>query len=169
MMRDEIVVLADGTHVIPIPHPQPFDLPYDGKIMVALPGPWDDEPDAARIDVGDVPALIARGYGHAWCGYIGVWTEQISRMVDERIEVHGDWSLFKQMSSFDVAVGLPNAKLWWCGFDCSHVWDIIPHNKLMRDLALPEAEYRDLVYVATEVVQAARALQALLAQRALEP
>lgn len=168
-MRDEIVVLADGTKVIPIPHPTPYDLPYDGEILVELPGPWDDEPDAARVDVGDVPAVIARGYAHSWCGYIGVWTEEIARVVEDHIEVHGGWSFVKQYEAFDVAVGLPNAKLWWCGFHCAYTWDLIPHHKLMRSLALPGTEYRDLVYVATEVVQAAKALSAMLAERALEP
>lgn len=166
-MRDEIVVLADGTHVIPIPHPDPIPaVVRQQDVLWEAPGPWDNEPDAARIDVGDVPALMARGWGDFWCGYIGVWTEEIARLVEDRIDVHGGWTFVKQLEAFDVAVGLPNAKLWWCGFDCGHAWDITPH---LSTIHMPDAEYRDLVYVATEVVQAARALTAMLAPRALEP
>lgn len=164
-MRDEIVVLADGTHVYPMPHPDPLPARIEEiDLLCATPGPWDDEPDAARVDVGDVPALIARGWGHFWCGYIGVWTEEIARMVEGRISVHGGWSFVRQMEAFDVATGLPNAKLWWCGFDCGHAWDINPR---LATLHLPDAEYRDLVYAATEVVQAAKALSAMLAERAI--
>ncbi len=34
--------------------------------------PWETEPDRVDFEAEGLPCAMRRGYGHAWCGYVGV-------------------------------------------------------------------------------------------------
>lgn len=105
------------------------------------PGPWSDEPDKiqwADEDTG-LPCLIVRNRAGALCGYVGI------------PESHPWFGMDYDAINPDVHGGLTysgfGSELWWLGFDCAHLWDVMPR---MQYLTQDEGVYRDMAFVKGE-------------------
>lgn len=131
-------------------------------------GPWTLEPDKVQwVDEStDLDCLIVRSPLGALCGYVGVppghpWHGQRYETVPA--DVHGGltYSDFCQDGAEEgpevchvPEPGRP-AAVWWLGFDCAHVFDLVPglitpglyDNPRTRDLYT----YKHLGYVRHEV------------------
>lgn len=94
------------------------------------PGEWDNELKAARIIVGDTPAVALKNWGHAWCGYIGfppghsMFGESYIDHYEDWPDVHGGWTYSDRAEHLDAIAGMSG--LWWIGFDCAHSGDLLP-------------------------------------------
>lgn len=151
-------------------------------------GPWQDEPDKIHwIDPEtDLDCLMVRQprMGH-WCGYVAVTeghpfyakhydqchTGTADSWPDGWLDVHGGltYSNFCAESE-DPARGVCHVpepgrphKVWWLGFDCAHLYDLMPaHEARQPDWPKStEDVYRDRAYVESEVRSLARQLKAV--------
>jgi len=128
--------------------------------------PWLQEPDreAWTDEATGYPCLIKRiDYTGALCGYVGLELthpyalkhyDELPREVHDG--VHGGVTF--------GATGLTeDPKLWWFGFDCAHLGDLMPHFGQRYVEAAIEAGsvYRDFEYVKRQTTELARLLQAL--------
>lgn len=130
--------------------------------------PWEREPDKW---VGECAMALRTHAGH-WCGYVGVFDDHPLYQVgydDERvsgISVHGGVTFAGFFEELDH-----DRPLWWIGFDCGHLYDLIPaihahelaHQAAGNGLALNylQGEYRDLKYVQQQIIKLFRQLVAL--------
>lgn len=108
-------------------------------------GPWDLEPDDDESFTahGLACRLLRAPLGH-WCGYVtlpdghpalGVDTDELNSL----LSVHGGITYFVSAE---------------IGFDCAHVFDVVP----ARCLNLTAFEYRTQVYARVETTELARQL-----------
>ncbi len=140
-------------------------------------GPWDSEPDKVQFtdEETSLPCLIVRGPSGALCGYVGVpeWHPffgvddgAVERKDGKYIDVHGGltFSGFCAESSDEArhichkpSPGEPD-HVWWLGFDCSHLGDIIPvdRSSFMQD---EHSVYRNMWYVRSQVKILARQIK----------
>ncbi len=104
-------------------------------------GEWDNEPDKKQFldKKTNLPCLIHRGPGGAWCGYVGVdethplFKREYSNDKFPGLDVHGGIT-FTGLCAEKVEsngrgichVVEPDKKVWWIGFDCAHLGDICP-------------------------------------------
>lgn len=134
-------------------------------------GPWVDEPDKVQwVDQATgLDCLIVRNYSGALCGYVGVPPEHPWHGLDYDhasvdASVHGGLTFAErcQAGAEDgwriCHVPEPDrpADVWWFGFDCAHVGDLIPSIDI-RGLT-DRGEYRTIAYVQAEVTSLARQL-----------
>jgi hypothetical protein len=129
-------------------------------------GPWDGEPDRVewRHESG-LPCLIVRNFTGAWCGYVGVGREHPDyerpyKHID--VDVHGGLTYSDRCQGqgqicHEAGPGEPD-EMWWVGFDCAHVFDLVPGMEAIERTLAPhipwaelEAVYRDVAYVRAEV------------------
>jgi hypothetical protein len=146
------------------------------------PGPWQEECDKAQWQDEETgfACLIHRGGSGALCGYVGVpeghpWHGKDDREIDA--DCHGGLTFSNHCRTPDengrgiCRVPGPDepAHLWWLGFDCAHLGDVLPK----QDADLREHgyagmvarhdftnSYKTLAYVKREV--------AMLAKQAME-
>jgi hypothetical protein len=137
--------------------------PDQGRTITA-PGPWQTEPSKMQwVDAAtSLPCLIVRGPLGQLCGYAGVypghpWHGRHYEAVDA--DVHGGLTFSdKCQPTKDHSRGIchipepgTSDNVWWFGFDCAHLCDVVPG---MIGLSIRERErgkYRDVGYVANEV------------------
>lgn len=144
-------------------------------------GPWTGEPDKVQwIDEAtDLDCLAVRNRLDAWCGYVGVPPgHQLHGLdyeaVHERLpdlDVHGGLTFAAGCHEREngdgvchvPAAGRP-ADLWWIGFDCAHIGDVVPGMDAVRPDGLPPLPsrghytYKDLGFIRTEVTRLAEQL-----------
>lgn len=125
-------------------------------------GPWNNEPD--RVEWHDESTSLAclahRSHLGAWCGYVAVPPGHLWHGVnyeDIPAIVHGGltYADFCDESESEgdriCHVPLDNepADVWWLGFDCAHVADLVPLLAAQKANLGPLGPgiYRDLGYV----------------------
>jgi len=137
------------------------------------PGPWADEPDKRQWPDREtgLPCLIVRGPLGALCGYVGVTESHpwFRRDYDDStvdISVHGGLT-FAAPCSPDGDEGrsichVPDPgepdHMWWFGFDCCHINDLVPGARSQYPGS--DDVYRDLDFVAGQCANLARQLVA---------
>ena len=131
-------------------------------------GQWNNEPDKVqwRDEHTGLPCLARRARNGIWCGYVGVseshpWFGQPYQDHDD-LDVHGGLT-FSDSCAADgkehgichkPAEGEPD-KVWWFGFDCAHVYDLIPE-MLRHYPRIPDETYKSIDYVRSECAKLAR-------------
>ena len=130
-----------------------------------LPGPWTDEPDKIQWVDSDtnLDCLIVRNTNGVLCGYVGVeeshpfFQAHHRSIYQENIVVHGGvnfsslcqqgWKLPSQGVCHIPEPGRPDT-VWWFGFDCGHIADVIPKDySYSQPNLLFCPVYRDVDYV----------------------
>lgn len=165
-------------------------------------GPWLTEPDKKQWldDVTGYPCLIVRNPLGALCGYVGVNAkhpcyDQDYDNVD--VDVHGGLTFsnpcqkytaenmhlgpIEQMQAEAICHLVENDEddnIWWLGFDCAHLHDLVPdmarHNRSPQMAAIyaqfnipttssihADETYRDINYVTNEVLSLALQLKSI--------
>lgn len=147
-------------------------------------GPWDNEPDFKRWIDGPtgfdcaIKRIVARGH---LCGYVGIspdhpWFKVGSadgctlpkctqcgltpcketyceHSPSSLLDVHGG------VTYSDDSYGDDPAGLWWFGFDCAHLGDLIPEEyPLPRPYTDYECDYKNMAFVKAEVKKLAKQL-----------
>lgn len=140
-------------------------------------GPWDGEPDKVqwRDEATGLPCLAVRGPVGSWCGYAGVDTSSPLHGLDydaeelADVDVHGGLTFSgpcqKKRGEHGIChVAEPGEPddVWWFGFDCAHLFDLVPALLVvLPDRDRPDDEYRDLAYVQAETRRLAAQLPAV--------
>lgn len=131
-----------------LPKYRVIDYPFtDG-----IPTPYQEDFNAVQI-LSELPAVAIRAWVGHWCGYVGVSKSHPLYLADdcadyERLpSVHGGITFTSHCSLRDNCVGLPNANLWWIGFDCGHYGDMSPY----MSPPISQGTYRDIDYVVSEI------------------
>jgi hypothetical protein len=125
---------------------------------------WINEPDHAEFIHKGMLCLIKRHpiLFHL-CGYVGVpKTHPFFGLDYEQtgisgIEIHGGLTFSGPRPYFDISkqesdVSKQESDVWWFGFDCAHLHDLVPGMDLMLH---SEQIYRNMAYVKTEVINLA--------------
>ena len=135
------------------------------------PGPWRDEPDKMQWtdQCTGLPCLIVRNSSGALCGYVGVPPEHPWFGVwysDVDADVHGGLTFSATCSPAGEAdPGGPHVchltapdepPVWWQGFDCAHMGDVLPRRMWGVTLFETHATYRGIDYVRAECTKLAR-------------
>lgn len=131
----------------------------------AAAGPWADEPDKAQWvdEATGLDCLIVRNHYGALCGYVGLPPEHPWHGLDYSdlwIEIGWDAPHGGLTFAGACAENTPEGEgichipepgrpdnVWWLGFDCAHVGDLIPSGIM---LVHPGDRYRDFEYVKGE-------------------
>lgn len=129
-----------------LPKYRVIDSPYTTD---KLPPKYGEDFNAAVL-LSEMPAVAVRNRSGAWCGYVGVSKSHSLYGVgyddyESMPNPHGGVTYANHNDKLDACVGLPNAKLWWLGFDCAHCGDLVP---TYSDLG---GTYRNIDYVVTEL------------------
>jgi hypothetical protein len=137
------------------------------------PGPWQDEPDKAQWTdkATGLPCLIVRNSLGALCGYVGVAEGHplFGKSYEDAgdLDVHGGITFTNFChEGVDEALSVchrvepgENDRVWWLGFDCSHLFDLYPVSPLYLRAGNDGTIYRDLAYVRSECASLARQLR----------
>lgn len=137
-------------------------------------GPWSAEPSKMQwVDrATGMPCLIVRNHLGALCGYAGVSPGHPLHGKHHDapdIEVHGGLTYADRCQpTTDEAQGICHVPepgtphdVWWFGFDCSHLGDVVPGMITLLSFGrseLERGEYRDVGYVAGQVTELAAQL-----------
>lgn len=143
---------------------------------------WESEPNRKHwIDTDSgLDCLIVRNLSLTLCGYVGVPVGHPWYGLDYddvEAEVHGGLTyagLCEDHICHDAATEpVANVEVWWLGFDCGHLFDLIPAMQeirkamanrfaILEGMPLPET-YRNMAYVEAECRSlAAQARQAMV-------
>jgi len=137
-------------------------------------GPWNQETSdkivgTVQVEEAKYPAMLLRNPRGAWCGYVGVsewhpWFEKGYQDLPS-IEAHGGLTYSGPCSGRICHVPEEGHKdhVWWLGFDCGHIWDLTPTNKLCPTPdCLGGKTYRNQGYVQSWIVRLAEQAHATL-------
>ena len=144
--------------------------------MYKISGPWEEEPDKVQWEDEStgMPCLIVRNIPGALCGYVGVppghdlHGEDYLDLDHATIDVvHGGLTFAgPYRKSNDPSRGIcliteegDEYNIWWFGFDCGHLYDLIPEYEYTFEA--PAAIYRDIGFVRREVERLAKRLAEL--------
>jgi hypothetical protein len=145
----------------------------DGRLFYAgrecPDGPWHDEPDHVDFEAHGLPCIVHRANLGAWCGYVAVppghpWhgKEFMSGSDEPRAEVHGGVTYTSKCQGPLCHVPKPGESddVWWVGFDCAHLGDIVP-GILAVSARTPSGfaqyeSYKTLSYVRAETEELAK-------------
>lgn len=123
------------------------------------PEPYVEEFNAIQL-LSEMPAIAVRNWLGAWCGYVGIskshrlYGKDPYDYYDEMPQPHGGITFHQHSPTYDFAIGMPNANLWWLGFDCAHYGDFCPHGSVLNT----PAEYRNIDYVINNLHEMVEAL-----------
>jgi hypothetical protein len=117
--------------------------------------PWESEPDSSCwVDPETRSQCMARrGPSGHWCGYVGLPRDHPAFGVDDGdvdVDVHGGLT-------FSGTVDVDPEGLWWLGFDCAHLGDLVPGLDRIGAV-VGDSVYRDLDYVRGECARLAAQL-----------
>lgn len=134
-------------------------------------GPWQEEPDRCYwIDEATgLDCLIVRASTHGGlCGYVGVTKGHPAFMQgynEVEADVHGGLTYGNVCDEDGHICHVPRegreANVYWLGFDCAHSGDISPSYMRKGGYIDPDATYKSLEYVTTEVNDLAKQLYAM--------
>lgn len=128
-------------------------------------GPWVGEPDKVYWVSDGTPCLAVRGPMGNWCGYVGLAPEHRFHGVDYfdvdgeiQGAAHGGLTYAGECAGHICHVPEPGEPddIWWLGFDCGHLGDLIPELAAER-LGLP-GTYKTVGFVLDAVERLARAV-----------
>lgn len=162
--------------MIPVPT---FQITRITKAAMFGEGQWLDEPDRLEWRTVDLPCLAVRNpLMGQWCGYVGVPPDHPLHGRDKNntddLSVHGGITYAAACEGPICHVPQPGEPehVWWFGFDCGHVYDLVPgiHGR-QASRAYQPLFYRSLSYVRLECCQLALQLRAwpLVAEALAEP
>lgn len=139
-------------------------------------GPWDDEPDKVQWPdaATGLPCLAVRAHRGHWCGYVGVPPEHRLHgkgFSGVDLPVHGGLNFAAGCGHPDdesrgvchvPGAGEPD-DVWWFGFDCAHLYDLMPGMRALAcmesfQLLFADSTYRPLAYVQAECADLAAEL-----------
>ena len=129
-----------------------------------LEGPWTDEPDFLEWsdETTGVPCRIVRhsikGY---LCGYVGVREDSRWFKQDFLTDCDALHDAAYSCISFSGFMRGDIVRVWWFGFDCGHLNDIIPAHPGMTNYWQDDqfgATYKDVDFVKQRLVQLASAI-----------
>lgn len=129
-------------------------------------GPWDAEPDRLEFQHAGFPCLCLRTALGAWFGYVAVppgHPDHGRPYADVPVSVHGGLTSAHARRGAVCHVPAPGDpdNVWWLGFDCAHVYDLVPGFRIDADpWHLDHDRYRDLAYVRRETERLADHLRA---------
>lgn len=144
-------------------------------------GPWKTEPDRLQWQHAGYACLILRNHHGNLCGYVAIDRAHplYGKDYDEAdgdLRVHGGLTYADRCQGLICHVpepGMPD-DVWWFGFDCAHLMDLVPGmfrsdvlKKMPPEIVriekrhLLEDTYRDLAYVKAETESLADQLRAL--------
>ena len=137
---------------------------------IELPfGPWHDEPDHLNFEVDGRACIIHRGPLGALCGYVSVppghpW-HGVHEPADARVHGGVTYSANCQGPICHIAKPGDPDDVWWIGFDCAHLGDVVPgmlavNGRAPRGFGELGESYKTLAYVREEVEQLAAQAQA---------
>lgn len=101
-----------------------------------IPIPYQEDFNAVQV-LSEMPAVAIRTWAGHWCGYVGLSLYETEDSMDNYKlfpTVHGGITFTSHCPLRDSCVGLPNANLWWIGFDCGHYGDMSPNVSLAQTL-----------------------------------
>lgn len=128
------------------------------------PGPWDDEGDREewRDPATGLPCLAKRNHLGNWCGYVAVppghpWHGVNRDELD--VSIHGGLT-YADRCNVEAGIchvpapGEPD-DVYWLGFDCAHMLDVVPRMMAEDMVDLPpdlfdSCSYKDIGYVRAE-------------------
>ena len=121
-------------------------------------GPWDAEPDRVEFEHAGLPCLLRRNRSGVWCGYAAVPPDHPwhgTHYDEVPVDVHGGLTYADACQGSICHVPKPGEpdNVWWFGFDCANLGDLVPG--LWAD-----GDYRDMAYVRTETTRLAQQLAA---------
>lgn len=150
-------------------------------------GPWQGEADKYQFPdpATGLPCLIVRNGGGALCGYVGVskghpWFEKDYSEVEcgwpsdeDAVLVHGGLTYSNHCQpEAEEGQGIchlvepgEDDNVWWLGFDCAHLDDVVPVYDKWRKAILLQVEdfgrgnwgtYRDVAYLKAEIARLAK-------------
>lgn len=124
-------------------------------------GDWHNEPDHLEFESHGHPCILHRANLGAWCGYVAVppghpWHGKDYHDLEPHPEVHGGLT-YADLCQGPVChvqkAGEPD-NVWWLGFDCAHLGDIVPGMLAFSDRVpsgfSPFESYKTLGYVRAE-------------------
>lgn len=133
-------------------------------------GPWIGEPDRVQWRTcAGLPGLIVRNRLGGLCGYAAVAPGHPAYgqpYDDVDVAVHGGLTYAGACQEDGPICHVPDVgepdDVWWLGFDCGHVGDVLPRMLALNgpDPILGET-YKDLPYVTGEVEELARQLSVM--------
>lgn len=138
------------------------------KMQAATPGPWSDEPNRVEFRRAGIPCIIHRGPIGVWCGYVGLppghpfhgQPYDVANGVG--VEVHGGLTYANKCDGHICHVAQPGESddVWWLGFDCGHLDDLIPYmiGYCLKGAPSLGGVYRDQAYVTAETKRLAEHL-----------
>lgn len=139
-------------------------------------GPWSKEHDKEQWQdpTTGLPCLIVRGPLGGLCGYVGVDENHRYFGVhynDVPADVHGGLTFSNKCQGNPEGHSICHLpaegeadEVWWFGFDCGHVGDLLPgveKRYAMTRGRYPSDVYRTLEYVRAEVTRLAAQLAAM--------
>jgi len=134
------------------------------RIKAYVDGPWTNEPDHKDFEVDGIKCALRRGPWGSWCGYAGV-PEGHALFGKEGWEPFADLSVhggitFHRAECPPVEGPWVKDGLWWLGFDCSHCYDLSPHDASDPDRIFTNSErrYQPLEYAEQELRSLAKQL-----------
>lgn len=100
------------------------------------PGQWQDEPNRFAWEHAGLPCILHRGYGGAWCGYVGLspgHPHHGKHYTNVDADVHGGLTYAEHCSGHICHQPKPGEPedIWWLGFDCNHSTDLAPGASLL--------------------------------------
>lgn len=142
--------------------------------MLIKDEPWENEPDRLEFVHEGYQCLIRRiPVIGALCGYVAVPREHPYYAIDKdvlSIKIHGGLT-YSSRSELDIcSKEMPDADVWWFGFDCAHYTDFYPgigYRKWTSVYEMAEigasfiGEYRNFEYVIDQTKSLAEQLNQL--------
>jgi hypothetical protein len=130
------------------------------------PGPWDNEPDTLVWidDATGLPCLVRRSYLGALCGYVGIpkGHPAFGKGYDDvDVEVHGGLTFADELKNSREEYPDLVDDLWLLGFDCAHLYDLVPGMQQFKNARHTHDFYRDMDYVRGEIARLAQQLYVL--------
>lgn len=135
---------------------RPFGRNANGRLChmgQELPGgPWHAEPDRVELKHGELPCLLLRGPGGAWCGYVGLPADHPWIGID-LFAREGPWNRPDALEVTYQSIRPPShdpppktvASAQWIGFSCAHQGGLAL-DRLTLEASSPEDVYRELAF-----------------------
>ena len=129
-------------------------------------GPWTSEPDHLNFEAHGLPCMLNRTNMGNWCGYVAVPPGHPAHgkgYDDVDVHVHGGLTYAEACQGVLCHVPKPGEpdNVWWLGFDCAHLGDLVPSMNRARTTFLSGTRgevYRDQAYVTEQTTQLAKQL-----------
>ena len=128
-------------------------------------GPWDDEPDRVEFEHAGLPCLLTRSRVGVWCGYAAVPPDHPwhgTHYGEVPVDVHGGLTYADACRGSIYHVPQPGEpdNVWWFGFDCGHLYDVMPSRPELEARYPGDAVYRGMAYVRAETTRLAEQIAA---------